>query len=263
MTADSARVLEPLENPPIVEAVCGFHFDPPGGLDAMALGEFRAQLRGQFPSHQLLPPLSDGPISFAPAGGLRLLMTSEDTERVVQVQTDRLYFNWRRVKGGEYPRFSDHAGGQGVRSLAIGAFEQFREFCVGRFGQPPVVRKCELTKINHLVMTEHWRNADDLADLLPPLGPWLRLGTGELPGFQCILQPSRTDGEAVVTARSAIRWNIGGVQENVVVIEIRFQSQRDAQVTLQDSFDHANVAVDELFVALIPKAQHHRFTRKN
>lgn len=263
MTVDVGHVLEPLENPPIVEALCGFHFEPIGELDAMALGELRALHRADYPSHQLQPPLLEGPISILPPGEVRLLMTSEDSERVLQVQRDRLYFNWRRVKGGEYPRFSDHAGKKGVRSLAIEAFERFQEFCRGRFGQAPVVRRCEVAKINHLVAVEHWRDAADLADLLPAVGPWLHLGGGDPAGFQCALQPGRADGDAFVNARSAVRGNLGGVQENVVVVDLRFHTPHPPEDALRVSFDRANVVVDELFVALVPTTQHHRFVRKN
>ena len=85
MTVGAGHVLKPLENPPLAEVVCGFHFEPIGELDAMALGEFRALLRTRFPSHQLQQPLLESPISILPPGEVRLMMTSEDGERVLQV----------------------------------------------------------------------------------------------------------------------------------------------------------------------------------
>lgn len=262
MTVDAEHVLEPLENAPIIEALCGFHFEPIGELDAMALGEFRAVLRTEYPSHQLQPPLMEGPLSFLPPGEVRLLMTSDDGERVIQVQRDRMYFNWRRVENGEYPRFSDR-GKKGVRSLAIDAFERFAEFCRVRFGQAPVVRRCEVAKINHLVEAEHWQDPDDLATLLPAMAPWLRLGAGSVAGFQCGVQSQRANGEAFVNVQSAVRGSVGGVQEKVVVIDLRFHAPHPQEASLLTSLDRANTVVDDLFISVIPTTQHTRFARKN
>ena len=84
------------------------------------LSEFWPKIHDRFPRHEKHPPVMPAAESFAvppPPPELQVQMLpmppaqrywflSEDGTRIVQVQPDRLIFNWRRVVGDEpYPHF--------------------------------------------------------------------------------------------------------------------------------------------------------------
>jgi uncharacterized protein (TIGR04255 family) len=85
------------------------------------LAEFWPKIRAQYPGHDKQPPLPPATEIFeTPATGpelqfqvmhgappQRYWFLSEDGTQIVQVQNDRLMFNWRQVSGSEpYPRYA-------------------------------------------------------------------------------------------------------------------------------------------------------------
>jgi uncharacterized protein (TIGR04255 family) len=103
---------------PVSEVVLGVQFSQPV-VDLDVLASFAAAVRGAYPGrayHEPLPPIVERfdvasgvnlQFMFNPGGRLpRVWFTSEDDRRIVQLQADRLIFNWRRLALGEdYPRY--------------------------------------------------------------------------------------------------------------------------------------------------------------
>jgi uncharacterized protein (TIGR04255 family) len=102
--------------PPVSEVALGVQFPPV--LNPVHLGLYYQRLKARFPKVQVQPPITaafetfaPSPIVFGmpmPAIGLqpRMWFLSEDENSLIQLQSDRLLFNWRGgLQGVPYPHF--------------------------------------------------------------------------------------------------------------------------------------------------------------
>jgi uncharacterized protein (TIGR04255 family) len=105
-------------DPPLNEVVFSVQFNGPVIDEVGILSDFWPTIRAEFPAHEKQPPLPpasevfDGPppppqIQFLQTGfPQRYWFLSTDGTMIVQVQQDRLMFNWRKVTGDEeYPHY--------------------------------------------------------------------------------------------------------------------------------------------------------------
>jgi uncharacterized protein (TIGR04255 family) len=107
-------------HPPLNEVIFSVQFETSVIDEVVALSDFRPTIVGDFPDLQKHPPLL--PVSetfdFSPpqvtlkfesiTGAMpqRYWFLSPDQTKIIQVQPDRLLFNWRQVEGSEaYPRY--------------------------------------------------------------------------------------------------------------------------------------------------------------
>jgi len=109
--------LPDFSNPPVVEVAFGVQFLPLEGLHGLALAPLRELWRQIYPKIQEQPPLApaiEGAPPLLPQLQLRMVPTptirqwflSEDETELVQIQTDRLLFNWRSGdQSATYPRY--------------------------------------------------------------------------------------------------------------------------------------------------------------
>jgi uncharacterized protein (TIGR04255 family) len=139
--------IPPLKNPPIIELVIGFIFEPIESLNVLSLATYADTRRHDFPNKSLHPPVRETPGWFQYDQNHRLWMVSLDDQFVVQLQHDRMYVNWR--KRGRYPRFDDHEG-KWVLTRALEEFGKLRNYCEDQFGTEPKPSRIEVTKINQL-----------------------------------------------------------------------------------------------------------------
>jgi len=110
--------------PPVSEVVFSVQFDKPAIDEVGILSEYWPKIRETYGRHEKQPPLLpavetfDIPIpgpfpfqffqSFGEAMPQRYWFLNEDGTQLVQVQPDRLLFNWRKVGGNEvYPRYEN------------------------------------------------------------------------------------------------------------------------------------------------------------
>jgi uncharacterized protein (TIGR04255 family) len=101
--------------PPVVEAYCGIYFKDLQNLDAPHIGAFWAPIRKGFPltqAHPNLPPLfmleGAGRVFLQTTGGElpRTWFISQDQVFLIQLQKDRIFFNWRKSDSDSpYPRY--------------------------------------------------------------------------------------------------------------------------------------------------------------
>ncbi len=119
MTSSPIEIIADFERPPVVEVVLGVQFDQPV-VDLEVLAEFALAIRDEFPSRQQVEPLPRASESFGRPpdtarielrfGGAPMPRTwfiSSDQRLLVQLQADRLTFNWRRVEPEDrYPHYA-------------------------------------------------------------------------------------------------------------------------------------------------------------
>ena len=140
-------------HPPVVEVVCGAQFEPVPLLAAY-LGRLLDRLPEGFrPTRELasLMPivehLGEQPHSMILEGSLspRVWFESAGGEQLVQIQSDRLLFNWRKqTPTHDYPRYP---AVWDAFERHLGTFEAFVEQEVGSHVSH---RQFELTYINHI-----------------------------------------------------------------------------------------------------------------
>jgi uncharacterized protein (TIGR04255 family) len=191
-----SKTLPPLphfENPPVVEVAISVQFHPLVNLRTGHLGLLWNQFRDRFPKIQEQPPLSQIIEGFGPATSPKLNVEmrvgvaagsalgatanpgwpvsrcqflTELEDQVIQVQADRILFNWRKIEGaGEYPRYSK------MSALFKDTFEKFREFLERERLGSLAPNQCEITYVNRIVSGVGWERPGQIGEVLPICEP--------------------------------------------------------------------------------------------
>ena len=148
------------EDPPVNEVVIGVQFARTAITGAHA-GVFWEQLRDRFPNTAEQPPLDPQIEFFEPFRfqlptfgitawpGSRHWFISDDQVDLVQVQSDRFLYNWRRgPNNAPYPHFE--ALYERFRTIA----DQWSEY-LNALGLPLALTQWEVTYINHIFGPHH------------------------------------------------------------------------------------------------------------
>jgi len=170
------KALPKFKNPPVGEVSLGMRFQAPN-FSPVHFGLFYKKIEKQFPKIaplQFLPPevvlppdysadqlrsLQQNELANFLGGGqtppIRLAFKSQDEATLIQLQGDRLYFNWCS-ESDDYPHF-EH-----VRNGFIETYEQFLSFSIENGFGPIKPTLSEVLYVNPLP------NRSDPADLSAP-----------------------------------------------------------------------------------------------
>jgi len=257
--ADRAR-LEHLEQPPIVEVICGVHFDPLE-VDPVLAGAFWAERRDRFPHRKILPALHAAPdpmgvmVALGGAMPLRTWLISADETHLVQIQQDRFYLNWRRrPQGGDYPHFAS-SGEHGLLAQALREFDAFGRFCEQTLAKSPTVRRVELGKVDHFAEGDSWSGSADLARMMPGLAPFLALCEGGRSDVLWRVHDRKGESEFTATAASTLAFEAGNPQPRK---GLKFETSVVLPATagdLEAKFRIANKTVNAAFDILVPASE--------
>lgn len=150
-------------NPPLAEVVCGVHFQPLRALLSPHYGllweTFREHGFEKLQEAAPLPPLprqlEAGEVPVLPQP--RIWYVTEQGERLVQIQRDRLLYNWRKT-----PEVSDYPGFDVVFGEFVAHLKRFQAFL--RAFELGDLRplEFELSYVNHLLPTDVWSEHDEL-----------------------------------------------------------------------------------------------------
>jgi uncharacterized protein (TIGR04255 family) len=237
-----------LQSPPIVEVVCGFFFQPIGGLDPIMVGKYwseRKQHAG-YPKTQLHPPVADraGVFFGDGVGPIRCWLIGEGDEYVLQIQPDRFYFNWRK-RGGEYPHFNDYGGNTGVLTRSLLEFQEFSAFLRTSLGHAPKPSRLELAKIDLIGNPTHWSSYSDLRVVLPILGKLPSIG--EEPAVNLFFGGEHDGCHLQLSVTNAV---LGSEMSAAVQIETRVTA-KDAGTEMRETFTKMNDLANKLFFETI------------
>jgi uncharacterized protein (TIGR04255 family) len=147
------------DDPPVNEVVIGIQFDRTAVTGAH-VGLFWQGLRDEFPKPSEQPALeprievfqplrfSSPILQFGTWPGTRHWLTSEDDVQLIQIQSDRLLYNWRRgPHNAMYPHF------EALQTKFWEIADEWSKFLV-EIGQPFRITQWELTYINHIPTPE-------------------------------------------------------------------------------------------------------------
>jgi uncharacterized protein (TIGR04255 family) len=245
-----------LEEPPVIEVICGVMFRPLDGLTPVLVGRYWAERADEFPRHLLQPALSDGPV-LSPVLPIRVWLVSSDDVFIIQAQQDRFYLNWR-LRGGRYPRFRDPSPDErGILSRTLEEFDRFCAFCRTHLRDAPQLTRIELAKVDHLVEGKHWRGLADLVKVVPTLESPLRAARTDHP--TCALQLFEEGAGAATT----LVLSLGAKPPDAprtLAIETRTARTISGDLSLRDAFSAANAELNLLFFEkLIAPSEWSRF----
>ena len=156
------------DDPPVNEVVIGVQFEPTA-LTGAHVGLFWEDLRDEFPKTSEQPPLEPKledlqpphflapTLQFASWRGSRHWLTSEDDVQLIQIQVDRLLYNWRRgPHNAPYPHF------EALQEKFWSVIEKWSDFLKDE-KQTLRLTQWEVTYINHILTPD---GQPTLADVL-------------------------------------------------------------------------------------------------
>lgn len=177
--------LPDFERPPVVEVSVGYLFAGLSSYTSLRVARLQEALSERYPVVEEHPPLGPTFETFGPAEGSatqirfemvegaftpRFFFLSRDQAELVQIQSDRLHYNWRRTASEQqYPRYPY------IRERFDEAWAALRKWADhGQLGDPSVTQ-CEVVYVNRIPLLDR----EDQACGLSQIFPWL---TG-LPGI--------------------------------------------------------------------------------
>jgi uncharacterized protein (TIGR04255 family) len=171
------RRLPKYHNPPVIEVVCCIYFNQMPAFQAAHLGSFWKRISKEYPVSQTqpeLPPLASSNFGFgqiifggimgAVMGGApfpRAWFISEDSRHLVQVQADRLVFNWRaNPDNANYPSF------RAVIRRFKAVFKKFSTFVASSNLGEVNISALELIYVNHIDRAHGFNGVSELSNLI-------------------------------------------------------------------------------------------------
>jgi uncharacterized protein (TIGR04255 family) len=147
------------DSPPVNEVVIGIQFTRTA-ITGAHVGLFWEGIRNEFPTAVEQPPLDPQIEYFEPQRfflpsigiaawpGTRHWLISEDHVHLVQIQADRLLYNWRRgPANAAYPHF------EALYEKFHGIADAWLDY-LNKIGQPISLTQWEVTYINHIFSTD-------------------------------------------------------------------------------------------------------------
>ena len=163
----ASKTLPSYKKPPVQEVAIGFVYAELTALKIPHIGILWEKFRKDFPLVEHAAPLFHRNAVTDAATGLplpRIWFIDPTEARLIQIQNDRFYFNWRhRDDHDAYPRYENIAH-QFKTYLAV--FENFlNEMQLGAL--KPL--ELELTYINHIPKGQGWETVDNLSGVFTDL----------------------------------------------------------------------------------------------
>lgn len=147
------------KNPPVVETALSIQFNEIAGFNNTHFGLFHQIIKSEFPRVSDQPRLDPvierfpGPVFIGKlrfqiknaAVPQRMWFVNKNDTELVQLQADRIVFNWRQKNdAGAYPRYATN----GLK--CIDAFSSFVTFCRSNQLDPPAPNLVEVAYVNHI-----------------------------------------------------------------------------------------------------------------
>lgn len=227
-------------------------------MDPVHFGAYWAQRKNDFPKHQLKDAVIEepGPGIFVGPPPLRAWLINDDDTRLIQLQHDRLFVNWRRQRDSDaYPHFQNAREGEPLLPYALREWTAFVAFCRTEHLEPEV-RELELTKVDLLVEGRDWKGDDDLAALVPAISALMPASAGARRELAWRYTDTQESGAKL--AVSAATGKHLTTSSRVLRIETRVRALASS-AEHESTFRQLDEIVDRAFFDLIPRDQLTRF----
>jgi len=153
------------KNPPVIEVVCGISFEKLEKFKGHHIGLIWQKVQDEFPNVENAIRLEIDPSVIDLANYFpRIWFVSRGQNKLIQIQDDKYYFNWRRIQEDEtYPHYDIIIK---MFKNYLSLFEKFiKEESIG------VIKplKCELSYINHIPKGEGWESLSEINNVFRDL----------------------------------------------------------------------------------------------
>lgn len=223
------KSLPTYDAPPVVETVLGVEFAPLA-WQTQHIGMYWSEIRKAFPHVEAKAPLAhrieqvdpfqavqvSGPIVYDSPPPVRCwYLEKEDAGPLVQVQSDRFTYNWRK-EAEPYPHYDET-----VRPAFEREWKRFQAF-IAREGLGEInVLQVEVSYVNHIPRGEGWQTAADLPNVTTL---WGVASGGFLPppesvSFNCAF-PIKDRGRLRVSLQPALRQS-----DQAVVLQLNITAK--------------------------------------
>ena len=255
------------EAPPVVEVVCGVVFKPVQGLSTAHLGLLWERFGAEFTQTSDHPPLPS-PIPLDEAAQVQLSLTTtpplrrvwfstEDGRRLIQVQPNRLHFNWRRKEpDDEYPRFHT------VYREFLKYLKTFDGFLADAGGQILEPTGYELTYLNIIPADQVWERFEQIGLVMPDISwrdaPGRFLPPPDALRWESEFSMPNDKGKLFVNVRSARNRSTG---ERALSFDLTARGSAET-ASMDDWFEQGHEWVVRGFDDLTGQQQKHLVWRK-
>jgi len=170
--AERTPIIRTFKNAPVIETVLSIQFAPLSKLTIPYLGLYWERIRTEFKRFEPKPPIQHiieefgpGPHPLGPPLALQLVATpevrcwfiEEKGNYFIQLQQDRLLYNWQRVQQNDvYPRYEK------IRAKFYQEWKRFCSFLEDENIGTPEVDQCEVTYVNHIPYGVGWSTFGEL-----------------------------------------------------------------------------------------------------
>lgn len=141
-------------------------------------GAFWSEVKEDYPSFEVHPPIGEfnfefsavapGPIMNLP---VRCWFKNDQSNRLIQVQNNRFFHNWRRPNPAAPYLHYDR-----LKPVFEREWERFSDFANRYELGAPNVLSCEVAYINHLDRNIGWDNFSELSRIFPSIGDFAGMG---------------------------------------------------------------------------------------
>lgn len=164
-----------LADPPVVETVLGIQFSRIAELTNESMLAFARTCDGQWPNADVVPPVAEQFESFgqqptfAPSARfglqqelpIRLQLRNATRDRMIQIQSSKLYYNWIRAGDEDYPSYAR------INPCFFDMLARVQGF-LDQVGAGPVrPNQWEVTYVNRIPRGDLWRGVGDVENVIP------------------------------------------------------------------------------------------------
>ncbi len=159
------QTLPDFEDPPVVETAVGVEFAPLEKWSIPHFGLFLHEIESDYSNFEVQGSIGVGSgqvFELSRTIPLRCLFLNQLGNELIQVQSDRFFYNWRKVVGTEeYPHFTN------IKPAFARDWGRFCDFLRTHKIGVPEVRQCEVTYVNILEQGREWDTLADLGAIFP------------------------------------------------------------------------------------------------
>jgi len=203
------RELPDYDNPPAQETWMAFSFVPLE-WSIPHFGAFWSEIRADYPKFEVHPPVGQFSVEFnalAPEAIVKLPVRcwfiNEESNRLIQVQNNRFFHNWRRPSPtAPYLHYDE------LKPMFEREWDRFSAFARTHELGTPNVQSCEVSYINHLDRGVGWENFSDPSIVFPSVGSFRGkqvLGKPETVSLNSSYVMPEREGRLRIAVQPAIR----------------------------------------------------------